>query len=252
MKAYSVDLRERVVAAYKTGHYTIAEGAAWLSVGKTFVNERLRRQRETQSLLPKAHAGGAKAVLAVTHKQSLQAHLVRQPDATLAEWQQQLLTTHQLRVSPATLCRSLQELQLTRKKAFLLNAAMHKKRQLYRQQVAAIAIDRLGFIEEMGLAANLTRLYGRSRRGQRVWQAIASQHSHRLSVMGTMRVAGVQNLLTCDGAIKGEIFEIFIEAVVAELQSGDVVVMDNVAVHKRASLRDKIAALGAKVLFLSA
>jgi len=116
MKAYSVDLRERVVAAYKTGNYTIAEVAALFAVGKTFVNDMLRLQRETQSLLPKAHAGGAKAVLEETHKQSLQAHLVRQPDATLAELQQQLLTTDHLQVSPATLCRTLQELQLTRKK----------------------------------------------------------------------------------------------------------------------------------------
>lgn len=116
MKAYSVDLRERVVAAYQTGTYTIAEVAALFSVGKTFVNEMLRRQRETQSLLPKAHGGGAKAVLEERHKQSLQTHLVNQPDATLTELQQQLLTTHQQRVSLATLCRALQQMQLTRKK----------------------------------------------------------------------------------------------------------------------------------------
>lgn len=117
--------------------------------------------------------------------------------------------------------------------------------------MAAIAIEHLVFVDEMGVAAHLTRLYGRSKRGQRVGQAIASQHRQRLSVMGAMTVAGVGKLLTCDGAVNGEIFEIFLEEVVAALHSGDVVVMDNVAFHKRACLKEKMEAVGAKVLFLS-
>ncbi len=116
MKAYSLELRERVVAAYENGNHTIAEIATLFAVGKTFVNDRLRLQRQQQSLAPKAHAGGASATLAEAHKQTLQAHLVSQPDATLSELQQQLLATHQRHVSLATLCRALQELQLTRKK----------------------------------------------------------------------------------------------------------------------------------------
>lgn len=122
---------------------------------------------------------------------------------------------------------------------------------LYRQQVAALASRQLVFIDEVGVAANLTRLYGRSPSGQRVVQAVASQHQQRVSVMGAMAVAGVRKLLTCEGAVNGEIFAMFIDELVAELQSGDVVVMDNVAFHKGASLKEKLEAVGAKVLFLS-
>ena len=122
---------------------------------------------------------------------------------------------------------------------------------MYRQQVAALAINHLVFIDEMGVAANLTRFYGRSPSGQRVGQAVASRHSQRLSVMGAMGVAGVRKMLTCDGAVNGEIFEMFIDELVLALQSGDVVVLDNVAFHKRASLKEKVEAVGAKVLFLS-
>ena len=116
MKAYSLDLRERVVNAYENGNLTIAEVAAQFAVGKTFVNQMLRLKRQQQSLAPKAHGGGAKAALDNTHKQSLQAQIVAQPDATLAELQAQLLASHQVQVSLATLCRTLQEMQLTRKK----------------------------------------------------------------------------------------------------------------------------------------
>lgn len=122
---------------------------------------------------------------------------------------------------------------------------------LYREQVAVLATEHLVFIDEMGVAANLTRLYGRSQSGHRVVRAVASPHQQRVSVMGAMAVAGVRKLLTCDDAVNGEIFEIFIDELVPELESGDVVVMDNVAFHKRASLKEKLAAVGAKVLFLS-
>jgi transposase len=107
------------------------------------------------------------------------------------------------------------------------------------------------FVDEMGVAANLTRLYGRSQSGHQVVQAVASPHQQRVSVMGAMAVAGVRKLLTCDDAVNGEIFEIFIDELVPELESGDVVVMDNVAFHKRASLKEKLEAVGAKALFLS-
>ncbi len=122
---------------------------------------------------------------------------------------------------------------------------------LYREQAAALAIEHLVFVDEMGMAANLTRLYGRSRGGQRLKQAVASQHCQRVSVLGARRLAGVETVLTCEGAVNGEIFEIFVDELVPVLQSGNLVVMDNVAFHKRASVKQKIEAVGAQVVFLS-
>ena len=44
MEAYSLDLRERVVAAYEKGNNTIAEIAAKFSVGETFLKKMLRQK----------------------------------------------------------------------------------------------------------------------------------------------------------------------------------------------------------------
>lgn len=49
MRAYSLDLRERVVASYEKGTGTIAEIAARFSVGETFLKKMLRQKRETGS-----------------------------------------------------------------------------------------------------------------------------------------------------------------------------------------------------------
>ena len=52
MRAYSLDLREKVVAAVERGDSTIEEVAAGVGVGQTFVKKMLRQHRETGDLSP--------------------------------------------------------------------------------------------------------------------------------------------------------------------------------------------------------
>ena len=56
---------------------------------------------------------------------------------------------------------------------------------------------------------------------------------------------------TVDGAIDGETFTAFCQQVlVPKLARGDLVVMDNLAVHKVAGVREAIQAAGAKAVYL--
>jgi len=116
MKAYSLDLRERVVAAYEKGKNTIAEVAVRFSIGETFLKKMLRQKRQTGSLERLAQRAGAKKVLNRTHRQWLAKQIKEQPDATLVELQTSLLENKKKSVSPATLSRELRELRLPRKK----------------------------------------------------------------------------------------------------------------------------------------
>ncbi len=116
MKAYSLDLRERVVAAYEKGNETIAEIAAKFSVGETFLKKMLRQKRQTGSLMRLLHRAGAKKVLQKTHRLWLAKQIKEHPDATLLELQTSLLEKQKKLVSPATLSRELQQLRLPRKK----------------------------------------------------------------------------------------------------------------------------------------
>ncbi len=116
MKAYSLDLRERVVAAYEKGKNTIAEVAAQFTVGETFLKKMLRQKRQTGSLERLPQRAGAKKVLNRTHRLWLAKQIKEQPDATLVELQTSLLEKKKKSVSPATISRELQELRLGRKK----------------------------------------------------------------------------------------------------------------------------------------
>jgi transposase len=63
MKAYSLDLRQRVLTAALSGEHTIAEVAELFGTGTTFVNKMLRLHREGADLAPRPHGGGQKACL---------------------------------------------------------------------------------------------------------------------------------------------------------------------------------------------
>ena len=81
-------------------------------------------------------------------------------------------------------------------------------------------------------------------------------HGHRktTTLVAGLRKTGMVAPMTLDGPINGDWFEAF-EAYVRHvliptLRSGDVVVMDNLSSHKRASVREMIEAVGARLLFL--
>jgi transposase len=116
MKAYSIDLGQRVVGAYEQGEGTIAELAELFRVSTFFIVKMLGVHRRGESLEPKPHGGGAPGALNEDQREMLRAAVSERSDATLKELQKVLATKGRLKVSEATICRELQKLNLGRKK----------------------------------------------------------------------------------------------------------------------------------------
>lgn len=116
MKAYSLDLRERVAAACDQPGSRVVAVAARFSVSVSFVEKLLHRQRTTGSVaaLP-AHPGPAPD-LDARARAELRACLGQEPDATLAELCTWLAAIGGPAVSPTTLWRAVQALGWRRKK----------------------------------------------------------------------------------------------------------------------------------------
>jgi transposase len=115
MKAYSVDLREKVVKAYQTGNFSVRKLAATFGVGKAFVQKMLKQYREEGHVNPGKQGTRKKAVLA-DYSVQLIALVEKYPDATLSEYCEYWLETMGQLVSSSMMCRELQKLNLTRKK----------------------------------------------------------------------------------------------------------------------------------------
>ena len=116
MKAYSLDLRQRVVAAYEHGTNSIAQVAQQFNVGTTFIKKMLRQKREHGSIAPLAHGGGRQPALSDKEHRLLRQQVKAQPDISLSELQAHLASTARVQTSLPTIHRSLRRSGLSRKK----------------------------------------------------------------------------------------------------------------------------------------
>ena len=91
-KAYSQDLRERVMAAVESGTGAYA-AASIFRVSVSYIYKLLGRRKKTGETSARPWAGGPKPKLAA-HDEALRARVMSKPDATLAELQAWLMAEH--------------------------------------------------------------------------------------------------------------------------------------------------------------
>jgi len=115
MKPYSLDLRERVLAALQQGALTQPQIAEKYDVSLRTVETWARQWRETGNIAPKNHPSGPVRTLQACEAVIRQA-LRTQPDLTLAELCDRVASQAQVRGSVSMMCRELQHLHLPRKK----------------------------------------------------------------------------------------------------------------------------------------
>jgi transposase len=115
MKAYSVDLRTRIVEAVSQG-MSQAEAARVFSVGLSSVKRYVRQQQQTGRLRPKPIPGRRRSI-GPTAEAALQAQVARLPDARLEEHCATWAVEQGRQVSVSTMARSLRRARLTRKKS---------------------------------------------------------------------------------------------------------------------------------------
>jgi transposase len=115
MKAYSIDLREKIVKAYLQGDTSIRKVAQRFGVAKSFVQKLLLMNKSQGHVEPNLKRAAIKGKLDGCESQL--ADMVEQnPDATLSEYCEYWGETYDNWLSISTMCRALQKQKLTLKK----------------------------------------------------------------------------------------------------------------------------------------
>jgi transposase len=117
MKAYSFDLRQKILRACDQRLGSQRAIATLFGVSQSFVEKLLRRRRTTGDISPRPHAGGRRALCDATALAHVRRLVCEHPDATLAELAAHLEAQHGLRVSVPTMGRIVLDLKLPRKKS---------------------------------------------------------------------------------------------------------------------------------------
>lgn len=97
----------------------------------------------------------------------------------------------------------------------------------------------------------MARRYGRSPAGVRCSAPIPHGHWRMTTFIAGLRLTGFDATMLLDGPMDGEAFDDYLEQVlVPALKPGDIVVMDNLSVHKQEKVRQAIEAAGAQLSYL--
>ena len=113
MRAYSNDLRERVVAACDQGDATREQVAVRFSVSVSWIRKLLKQRRDTGAIAPRPHGGGRAPAFDPAAAERLRQAVRDDDDATLEELGQ----AAGVACSPAAVYRALDRLGITRKKS---------------------------------------------------------------------------------------------------------------------------------------
>ena len=90
MKTISLDLRQRIVAAYDRGEGTREDVANRYNVSLGFVAKLLHQRRQTKDIAPRHQYSGRKPKLLAEHRRQLRTWLSQKPDLTLRELREKL------------------------------------------------------------------------------------------------------------------------------------------------------------------
>jgi transposase len=101
----------------------------------------------------------------------------------------------------------------------------------------------------------LTRLYGWAPHDQRATGSVPRNHGKNTTLVAALTPEGLQAPWTIEGAMDTAAFERYVSEVLGPtlgptLRPGQVVVLDNLSVHKADSIREAIEARGCELLFL--
>lgn len=118
MKAYSSDLRQKIVDLSRQGKGSVRQLAQRFTVSPDFVQRLLQWERKTGSVAPKSSPRGPKARLTEQHHLVLIQLVEADNDATLQQLAERLQEATGVRVSGSTISRTLKQIGLSRKKKY--------------------------------------------------------------------------------------------------------------------------------------
>lgn len=99
----------------------------------------------------------------------------------------------------------------------------------------------------------MTRLYGRAQKGSRCHDSAPGRSWERTTILSAIRDTGETYSMVFEGALNSKIFESYIERILLpEIKAGDIVIMDNLNVHKSGKAEKYILSRKAECIFLPA
>jgi len=109
------------------------------------------------------------------------------------------------------------------------------------------------FLDESGTQTNMTPRYSRAPRGERAVGRAPRNHEKNTTLVASLSLAGLGAAMTLEGALDGDAFVAYLESfLLPTLVPGQMIVLDNLSVHKDKRVRPLIEGAGCILIYLPA
>ena len=250
-RAYSGDMRQRVIAEVESGA-SRREAAEEFEVSASTAIIWVKCFRETGRCMPKPRGGSISPL--EKHAHFLLDLIEQQPDLTLDEVILAITSIAFLAAVPrcgvsfsVTKLHSKKSLRAAEQQ----RADVARARRRWMREQGMFDPARLVFIDETAANTKMVRLYGRCPRGERLIDRVPQGHWKTITFVAALRRNGMRAPCTVDGSMNGAKFLAYVEqCLVPTLRRKDIVVIDNLPAHKATGIREAIEARGATLRYL--
>jgi transposase len=139
------------------------------------------------------------------------------------------------------------------KKSLIATERDEAARATWWEAMAAVPTEQLVFVDETGTHTRMTPLYARAPRGERAYGHVPRNHTRNTTLVAALTLAGLDAPMVLEGAMDREAFVAWLRHfLVPTLNAGQVVVMDNLNVHKGTQVRQIIEGADCTLRYLPA
>jgi transposase len=211
MKAYSIDLRRKIVDAIERG-MPKAQAARSFAGGISAVKRYATKARRGEPLEP-AKAPGKPPKMDERVGKLLEEDLKERPFVTLRQRCDYVEAISGVCVSRSTMCRAMAKIGSTRKRG----TSRHRARRVPKGRLAGDGIwggrpRAVGVLkDEMGVHTSLAPLYGYSPKGRRVHLQVPRNRGSNTTLLASMTLlGGMGETMVVEGSTNREVFEAYV------------------------------------------
>jgi transposase len=125
------------------------------------------------------------------------------------------------------------------------------KRENWRETQKNLSKKNLYFLDESGIYCGMVPTYAWGKKSERVNDYVPDIRFKKTSIIGVLGMNGLKAKSVFKGTLNGERFGEYVKNILApELKEGDIVVMDNLSVHKVKDVLKPLFDKGIEVVFL--
>jgi transposase len=124
-------------------------------------------------------------------------------------------------------------------------------RSAFRERLRGVDPKRLLFVDESSTNIALTPRYGRAPRGERAHGTAPKNWGRNVTLISSISLEGMGPSMSIEGSSDTDSFGIYMREILAPtLKAGQIVLMDNLSVHKSKWVRDLIERRGCQLWLL--